>query len=530
MNSAIDITSKQRKTLADILRRYIPGVAVWAYGSRVNWTARSNSDLDLVVFSAPGQLNLVSELKSGLAESDLPFLVDLHVWDEIPERFRRIISKEYVVVQEQSDVLKSFNRVTGWRESTWGEEISLEYGKALRGYSSDKGKYRVYGSNGPIGWHSEALAPGPGVILGRKGAYRGIQFSPEPFYVIDTAYYVVPKNEFDMRWLYYAMVYYKLGEIDDGSPIPSTTRSAVYIRELEIPSLREQRNIAAILGALDNKIELIRKLNETLESIARAIFQSWFVDFDPVRAKAEGREPEGMDAATAALFPDSFQDSEFGLIPNGWSIETIGNLSQRVSMGPFGSNIKTDNFVGKGVPVIRGKNLKGGFVDDDFVFISNEKADELRHANAFPGDIVITHRGTLGQVGRIPICSRFPRYVVSQSQMVLTANPQRATSLFLYYYLISSAGQHQLLANTSQTGVPAIAQPTTSVKAIKIPLSHRIEAIQAFESSVGTLTDHMNSNDAKGRTLAELQAVLLPRLISGKLRVPEAEKIVEAAL
>ena len=91
-----------------------------------------------------------------------------------------------------------------WRSSTLGDEISLEYGKALRGYEGSGGQYRVFGSNGPVGWTSQPLAPGPGVILGRKGAYRGVRYSPAPFFVIDTAYYVVPKTELDMRWLYYA--------------------------------------------------------------------------------------------------------------------------------------------------------------------------------------------------------------------------------------------------------------------------------------------------------------------------------------
>ena len=142
-----------------------------------------------------------------------------------------------------------------WRASTWGEEISLEYGKALRDYNTERGMYRVFGSNGPIGWTDKPLSHGPGIILGRKGAYRGIEFSREPFFVIDTAYYVVPKDEFDMRWLYYAIKHHKLGEIDDGSPIPSTTRSAVYVRDFDVPPLAEQKRIAEVLGALDDKIE-----------------------------------------------------------------------------------------------------------------------------------------------------------------------------------------------------------------------------------------------------------------------------------
>ena len=123
MNSSIDITSEQRKTMVDLLRQYIPGVAVWAYGSRVKWTARPNSDLDLVVFAAPAQNQLVSELKNALAESELPFLVDLHVWDEIPERFREIIRSEYVVIQKEMDEpISLFDlRIDGWDYTTLGE-------------------------------------------------------------------------------------------------------------------------------------------------------------------------------------------------------------------------------------------------------------------------------------------------------------------------------------------------------------------------------------------------------------------------
>ena len=216
---------------------------------------------------------------------------------------------------------------TSWRASTWGDEISLEYGKALRGYAASSGPVRVYGTNGPIGWTHNALSHGPGVILGRKGANRGVEYSPGPFHVIDTAYYVVPKTNLDMRWLYYAIKFHRLGEIDDGSPIPSTTRSAVYVREVDIPPIDEQRRIAHILGTLDDKIELNRRMNETLEEMARALFKSWFVDFDPVRAKAEGRDP-GLPKHLADLFPDRLVDSELGEIPEGWTVTSLGQIVQ----------------------------------------------------------------------------------------------------------------------------------------------------------------------------------------------------------
>lgn len=208
--------------------------------------------------------------------------------------------------------------VRSWQECTWGDLATLEYGKGLRGYEKGIGSYPVYGTNGPIGFHSEPLCHHPGVIIGRKGAYRGIHYSPKPFYVIDTAFYLKPKVEFDIKWAYYELLTHDINSMDTGSAIPSTSRDAFYVLPVKVPPLDEQKAIAHILGTLDDKIELNQQMNHTLEAIARAIFKSWFIDFDPVRAKMDGRQPAGMDAETAALFPDEFEDLAIGKIPNGW--------------------------------------------------------------------------------------------------------------------------------------------------------------------------------------------------------------------
>lgn len=302
-----------------------------------------------------------------------------------------------------------------------------------------------------------------------------------------------------------------------GATMPNLNTEILSDLPFVVPPVPQQRAIAHILGTLDDKIELNRRMNETLEAIARALFKSWFVDFEPVRAKAEGRDP-GLPKHLADLFPDSFEDSELGEIPRGWRVVSLGELCRRVAMGPFGSDIKTDNFVSAGVPVIRGGNLTDGFVDEHFVYLGEGKADELRNANAFSGDIVITHRGTLGQVGLIPSKSTFPRYVVSQSQMVLSVDSTATSPRYVYEFLRSSVGQHQLLANTSQTGVPAIARPVTSVRAIRI-VSPPVRAPQLFEQLIAPLTDRSIRNVSESRTLAVLRDTLLPRLISGELPV-----------
>ena len=210
-----------------------------------------------------------------------------------------------------------------WIETTWGEIATLEYGKSIRDYQNASGEYPVYGTNGPIGWHHTPLCPSAGVIIGRKGAYRGVHYSPKAFFVIDTAFYLKPKAMLDTKWTYYCLLTYDINGMDSGSAIPSTSRDEFYQLAVNVPPLREQRWIAETLGTFDERIALLRETNATLEAIAQALFKSWFVDFDPVHAKACGESPQGMDDATAALFPASFEESELGMIPKGWRVQSF---------------------------------------------------------------------------------------------------------------------------------------------------------------------------------------------------------------
>src|SRR5579884_1440342 len=215
-----------------------------------------------------------------------------------------------------------------WQEVSWGDLATLEYGRALRGHAESKGRFRVFGTNGAIGWHNEALCLHPGVIIGRKGAYRGVHYSPAPFFVIDTAFYLEPKREIDVRWAYYELLTQNINGIDSGSAIPSPSREAFDTLPVRVPPLPEQRAIAHILGTLDDKIELNRRMSEALVQMARALFKAWFVDFEPVRAKMEGRWQRGqslpgLPAHLYDLFPDRLVDSELGEIPEGWEVVTL---------------------------------------------------------------------------------------------------------------------------------------------------------------------------------------------------------------
>ncbi len=308
-----------------------------------------------------------------------------------------------------------------------------------------------------------------------------------------------------------------------GATMPNLNTSILGALPFLLPPRTEQRAIAGVLGALDEKIEQNRRTAGALELLARAIFQAWFVNFEPVKAKAAGATAfRSMPQSVFDALPTRLVNSELGAIPEGWERSTIGEDASHVAMGPFGSDIKTENFVTDGVPVIRGGNLTDGFIDEEFVYLTEAKADQISNANAFPGDLVITHRGTLGQVGLIPYRSRHRRYVVSQSQMLIRPNVERLPGHFLYLFLTSPRGQHQLLANRSQTGVPAISRPTTSIKAISIVVPAPSILLRHFESLASTLFDGRTVLVTESRKLAQIRDYLLPRLLSGQVSVDAA--------
>ena len=154
----------------------------------------------------------------------------------------------------------------------------------------------------------------------------------------------------------------------------------------------------------------------------------------------------------------------------GYETCRIADLIDEIAMGPFGSNIKVSCFVDSGVPVLNGSNLEGfSLSEKTFRYVTREKADSLNKANAHRGDIVITHRGTLGQIVFIPQDSKYDRYVISQSQFRVRCN-DKVLPEYLVYYFHTPIGQHKLLSNASQVGVPALARPSSTFQQIEVVL------------------------------------------------------------
>ena len=398
-----------------------------------------------------------------------------------------------------------------WRRSTWGEEISLQYGKSLRDYSDAAGHFRVFGTNGPIGWTDKPLVDGPGVILGRKGAYRGVHYSFDPFFVIDTAYYVIPKTDIDMRWLYYAIIHHQLGKIDDGSPIPSTTRAAVYPREIFVPEPDEQRAIAGILGALDDKIDQNRRTAQALDQLARAIFRAWFVGFEPVKAKAAGAAYfPSMPQPVFDTLPTRLVDSEIGPVPEEWEVKAIGDVV--TTKGGGTPNTKNPEYWAGGehcwaTPKDMSRLSHPVLLDTERHI--TEAAVSSISSGILPADTVLmSSRAPVGYLGiaRIPTA-------INQGFIAMVCDGPLPPTYVLNW---ASTSMDLIKAHASGTTFPEISKKNFRPLPIVLPTG---DVVAAYQKTSDPLFDLLAACVEENLQLAQVRDCLLSQLLSGTVKV-----------
>ena len=211
------------------------------------------------------------------------------------------------------------------KETSFKDFIAIQRGHDLPERKRVPGEIPVVGSNGIVGSHNTSKGLVPGLTIGRSGSIGNVNFLEKPYFPLNTTLYVTDFKGNDEKFVYYFLKNFDFSNFDSGSVQPSLNRNYIYTATVKYPDIEEQKVIAEFLDSFDRKIELNQQMNETLEEIAKTLFKSWFIDFDPVRAKAEGR-PTGLSKEISDLFPDSFEDSELGEIPRGWKVGNLGNL------------------------------------------------------------------------------------------------------------------------------------------------------------------------------------------------------------
>ena len=295
--------------------------------------------------------------------------------------------------------------------------------------------------------------------------------------------------------------------------VPAISRPTTSLKSirLSLPPLSEQRAIAHILGTLDDKIGLNRRMNETLEAMARALFKSWFVDFDPVRAKAAGRDP-GLPKEIAALFPNSFQDSELGEIPEGWGVKPVGDLSD-IFGGTTPSTREPSYWEGGIHAWATPKDLSGLSVPvllDTERRITDAGLSQVGSGLLPTGTVLLSSRAPIGYlaVAELPVA-------INQGFIAMVA---KAGSSNLFLLLWASAAHEDIVSRANGSTFLEISKANFRPIPVVTPSD---QVMQAFDQVVRPLYERIVECARESRTLATLRDALLPKLISGELRVTE---------
>ena len=315
----------------------------------------------------------------------------------------------------------------------------------------------------------------------------------------------------DANFLYYMFTsaeqqdYIRQNAIQTG--VPHTNLGILRNTPLTLPPLVAQKVIAAVLGALDDKIELNRRMNATLEAMAQALFQSWFVDFDPVRAKLDGRQPAGLAPATAALFPDSFHDSPLGHIPTGWNAIPLYDTAQWVN----GAAFKNEDFcaAGEGLPVIKIAELKDGIGAQTKWCQRDAGAEKIIDT----GDLVYSWSGSPDTSLEAFLWSG-GRGLLNQ-HIFKVISPTAAEKRFVYYLLqYLRPVLVETARNKQTTGLGHVTMADMKRLLVCMPIK---SVLAAFDRNVAPIFDKAFTNTLESRTLATLRDTLLPKLLSGGL-------------
>lgn len=428
-----------------------------------------------------------------------------------------------------------------WVDTTVGEYCPLVYGKSLPQHKRVKGETPVFGSNGCVDFHNESHVETHGLIIGRKGSVGEVHLSEVPFWPIDTSFYVTKDSLEELYFAYYLLKSLGLNKMNSDSAVPGLNRDNAHALKIKIPKLEEDRKkLGKWIAEFDKKIKLNNQINQTLEAMAQAIFKSWFVDFEPVKAKmavlqAGGSQAEAELAAmmaisgktaellstmrttqpeayqqltqTAALFPAAMQESELGEIPMGWESASVYEISDVIYGAPFKSNLF--NTQGNGLPLIRIRDL----VDE-----SPGVYTEETHPKGYlvqNGDLLVGMDG------------EFRPYIWGgnhawMNQRICCFKPKNEINSFFIKHSITNQLNH-LEKTATATTVIHLGKGDIDRFSYMKPLN--IELIEKYSLIVNGLYNLIVVNKISVKSLTSLRDALLPKLLSGEFDLSARDEV-----
>jgi len=409
-----------------------------------------------------------------------------------------------------------------WLDLTLGDLVSFQRGHDLPADRREAGRVPVMGSFGVTGHHSVSKAKGPGVIVGRSGASAGVvSYTTSDYWPLNTCLFSTNFHGNDPRFVFYFLRTLGLGSYNSGSAQPSLNRNFISPIPIRVPKPAEQRAIAEVLSMIDDKIELNRRTNETLEGMAQSIFRDWFVDFGPVRRKQAGATypVEIMGGLTtdlskaselASLFPAVLDENE---VPAGWELRAIGDVVE-ISGGSTPSTAQETLWQ----PAIHRwatpKDLAG--MSDLALFdtgrrISDEGLAGITSGLLPAGTVLLSSRAPIGYLA-------IAQQPVAINQGFIALKPTKDFgSAYLYEWC--KANMEAIVANANGSTFQEISKKNFRPIASALPADSAI--VRAFCDLAAPLVDRIVCAATENRTLAETRDYLLPRLMSGAIRVAE---------
>ncbi|UOE89833.1 restriction endonuclease subunit S [Vibrio splendidus] len=420
-----------------------------------------------------------------------------------------------------------------WINTELGDVIELKRGYDLPKTKRINGSVPVVSSSGHSGLHNEVKIKSPGVVTGRYGTIGQVFYIEEDFWPLNTTLYVKDFKGNDPLFIYYYLKTVSYKDYTDKGAVPGVNRNDLHRAKVSVPKCPKYQNkLATHLRDLDKKITLNNQINQTLEKMAQTLFKSWFVDFDPVKAKMNGEQPKGMDAATASLFPEKFVESKVGLIPEGWNVRSLEEVAEFQN----GFAFYTTGYSDKGFSVVDLGNIstEGKFIQtshDKYVSeeIYNLPKHQKHHLNKDDLVMAMTDMtqamGILGKTGKI---TESDKYILNQR----VGRIRCKSNIDVNFMLTNLNSKHQLhFLKVRALGTVQKYVNTNHIMEMEfiIPCD---DLMQKFGDLVRPLFDRLYANDLQSLELAKLRDTLLPKLLSGEIdlesvQVEQAKTIAE---
>ena len=537
----LHLRPKHRRILETLLREHLPDVEVWAYGSRVNGRGHDGSDLDLVLRGPKleeipvGQL---SDFEEAIRESTIPFLVEARDWARLPERFHREIERVYVVLTAAPNdaLLQDYRGRSGRFEvlgtNCRGRQVKLDQCALLVRHTvhpSDHHHMPYVGlehfPEGALalsghGWAADVVSAktffnAGDILFGKLRPYfRKVAIAPFDGICSTDIWVIRAKEGTDQRYLFYSIASEDFvafsNRASEGTRMPRAKWQFASQYPLRLPPLPEQRAIAHILGTLDDKIELNRRMNETLEAMAQAIFKDWFVDFGPTRARMEGREPY-LPPEIWNQFPDTLDEEGK---PEGWEIKPIGHVARCVG-GSTPSTKEPRFWEGGTIRWTTPKDissLSSPVLLDTERKITEEGLKKIFSGLLPAGTLLLSSRAPVGYlaIAKVPLA-------INQGYIAIPPGGNISPVWMLFW---CATNIKKIKAHASGTTFQEINKRNFRSLQLVVPPN---KLARHFDEAVRLVFEGITLNDRESRAITVLRDTLLPKLISEELRVKDVE-------